>query len=339
MTPLALASVLRPLPLLAEEFGLDWRRLLLDARLDWGMLEQPGVSVPAARVAAVLEMAALRAGVDSFGLRMAAQRRLSDLGPVGLLIRDQPTLRQALQTLQDSYHRASTTTWVQLDEGSDPVQMRLAVRTGDSAPARQANEMALGSLLMVLRGYLGPQWQPRFALFEHAAPRDLSWHLRLFGPDLRFEQPCQALGFDARELDAENPLADPAMTRYAEQLLDDAAALLPAVPVDAVRRLVACQLPRGRCSVDQIASHLGLRGRTLQRQLAAQGVGFLALVNAERLKLAHQHLAQLQRPLREVAGLVGFGSPGAFSRWYQFQTGRAPTACRAALKAALTNTP
>ncbi len=47
----------------------------------------------------LLEASAERSGVEAFGLLMAETRRLSNLGPLGLLVREQPTLRLAAEAL------------------------------------------------------------------------------------------------------------------------------------------------------------------------------------------------------------------------------------------------
>jgi hypothetical protein len=47
----------------------------------------------------LLEASAERGGTEAFGLLMAEKRRLSNLGPLGILMREQPTMRQALEAL------------------------------------------------------------------------------------------------------------------------------------------------------------------------------------------------------------------------------------------------
>src|SRR6478735_2221600 len=83
----------------ARGFGLDPQRLLADAGLGPNVLSEPDLNIPTERVCDLLERAAAQSGCESFGLRMAESRRLSNLGPVGLLMRDQPTVRDSLAAL------------------------------------------------------------------------------------------------------------------------------------------------------------------------------------------------------------------------------------------------
>ena len=97
---------------------------------------------------------------------------------------------------------------------------------------------------------------------------------------------------------------------------------------DTVRRLAAGLLPSGRCSLEHVAALLGLQGRTLQRQLAEEGVQFTELLHELRLELATRYLAEGRRPLTQVAQLLGFASISAFSRWYSNRTGTSPSVAR-----------
>ncbi len=79
--------------------GLDARRMLREFRLPLGCLREIELRIPIEPVRALLEASAERSGVEAFGLLMAEKRRLSNLGPLGLLMREQPTMREALEAL------------------------------------------------------------------------------------------------------------------------------------------------------------------------------------------------------------------------------------------------
>ncbi|WP_268810940.1 helix-turn-helix transcriptional regulator [Caballeronia choica] len=84
-------------------------------------------------------------------------------------------------------------------------------------------------------------------------------------------------------------------------------------------------LPSGLCSVDQVAQHLGMHRRTLNRHLAANGESVTTIINAARAELAEEYLASSKRRLYEVAELLGFSSAGDFSRWFRGQFGETPS--------------
>ncbi|SOY63859.1 putative transcriptional regulator, AraC family (fragment) [Cupriavidus taiwanensis] len=80
--------------------------------------------------------------------------------------------------------------------------------------------------------------------------------------------------------------------------------------------------------MEQVAQSLGASPRTLQRQLEQDGLTFSALVNEVRRELAQRHLQDPRRPLAQVATLLGFSEPSAFSRWFAAQFGKSPTRWR-----------
>jgi len=127
-----------------------------------------------------------------------------------------------------------------------------------------------------------------------------------------------------------NPLADAEMAHNARQLLR----LLPlpnrAEPIgDKVRRTISLLLPSGRATVDQVAGHLGLSARSLQRRLDEEGLQFAELLSAVRQDLATAYLANSGRPVTSVAALLGYSSPSSFTRWFASSFGVAPQTWRA----------
>src|SRR5271170_6206059 len=81
----------------ARSLGLDPSHMLASVGLSWRFLQNPDLKVPEDAVRQLLEASAAAAGIDDFGLRLAEKRVLANLGPLALLVRDQPNVRQALE--------------------------------------------------------------------------------------------------------------------------------------------------------------------------------------------------------------------------------------------------
>ncbi|HBD39842.1 MAG TPA: AraC family transcriptional regulator, partial [Cupriavidus sp.] len=79
--------------------GLNPQPLLRQAGLTRALLTDPEQRVPVDACAVLLEAAADASSCLTFGLRMAESRQLSDFGLMSLLISQQPTLRDALDTI------------------------------------------------------------------------------------------------------------------------------------------------------------------------------------------------------------------------------------------------
>lgn len=317
----------------ARAVGLDPGRMLMDAGLAPAMIADPDLKLPADRVAQLLDDSARKSGLESFGLRMAETRQLSNLGPVGLLIRDQPALRDSIAVLIRYHAALNGSLSIMLEEAAGVVVVREEIMVGSKVPVRQAIEMAVGVLLRLMRRVLGEDWRPRRVCFTHPAPQDTQTHLRVFGPCVEFGHDFNGIVCSKSELDARNASADPLMARYAQRLLDETVPIDPSrTMLEDVRRTVLLLLPSGRCSIEMVSEHLGLVPRTVQRRLAEQRLSFSELVNEIRVELATRHVTQSERPLVDVAALLGFAAPSGFSRWYQGQFGCSPTQSRARSK-------
>ncbi len=306
----------------AAQHGLDAGALLAAAGLPGRCLHDPDLKVPAERVGALLELAAAQSRDAAFALRMAESRRLSNLGPLALLLRDEPTLRSALEAVVRFIHVHNEAMVLHLEQVDALVVIRIDLAGAGLRPLAQATELALGVTFRVLRLFLGAPWQPRLVCFTHGAPADLAVHRRVFGRAVEFGHDFNGIVCNHQALDAPNPGADPVMSRYAHQLLAPAAEAR-ACMADRVRQLVLMLMPRGHCRVDRVAQHLGMDRRTVARQLAGEGTSFSRLVDTVRRDLMARYRDDGSRPLAEVAVLLGFSAPSAFSRWHRQHFGRA----------------
>jgi len=330
MSSLVRAAALTNYSEVARTAGLDPVRMLLDAGLSPSVLREPDLMIPVERVGRLLQASATLSGNESFGLCMAESRLLSNLGAVGLLIRDQATLRDSLRMLMRYQALLNGALSLAVEECGELVIIREAVIAGSAhQPTRQRVELALGVMVRLIRQLLKPDWEPRRVCFEHPAPRDLSTHHRFFGPCVEFDYEFNCIICAKADLDARNPSADPAMARYAQQLIDASVISQQATMFEDVRRIVLLLLPSGRCSIEQVADHLGVVCRTVQRRLAEEGQSFSSIVNDIRTELAARHVVESDRPLTEVATLLGFSAPSGFSRWYHAQFGCSPKESRA----------
>lgn len=329
MTPLVRSAALTHFPELAAACGLDARALVASVVLPPRCLVDPDLKVPAKQVGRLLERAAMLAQEPAFGLRLAESRRLSNLGPLALLVRDAPTLRDALETLMHHIHVHNEAVAVQVEAHGGLVVIRVEMTAPGSGSLHQATELVIGVACRLLQVLLGAQWQPRLVCFTHAAPPNLATHHRVLGPAVEFGHEFNGIVCNAADLDAPNPGADLVMARYSRRLLQPTLAR-GASASDRVRQLVVLLLPRGLCRVEVVAQHLGIDRRTVHRQLDAEATSFSAIVETVRRELAQRYVEGTARPLLDIAGLLGFASASAFSRWYRGSFGATAAHQRAA---------
>src|SRR3954447_14069965 len=139
-------------PELCRELGLDPAQLLADVGL---RLEEPldqDKWIPGPPVALALERAAAASGRDDFGARMNRWRRFSTLGPISLVLREEPDLRSALDLLlryQKAYNGAID---MRLVETPDLATVEVRVDYGLPVPVRQPLDLTAAVLMTTMRG-------------------------------------------------------------------------------------------------------------------------------------------------------------------------------------------
>jgi AraC-like DNA-binding protein len=312
----------------ARSVGLEPLEMLRSAGLSPSCLREPDAMIPADAVRRLLELSADTAGVEDFGLRMAETRHLSNLGPIGLVIREEPTLRRALASLARYMRLHNEALFVHVEQGDGIVVIREEVLVAEPGAMRQTNELAVGALYRMLRELLGPSWEPLRVCFSHGAPASLVSHLRVFGRFVQFGRDFNGIVCAARDLDARLPAADPVMARYARQYVESMFAQPNMTTGAKVKQLVLVLLSTGRCSVEQVARQLGVDRRSVHRQLAREGETFTSILGAVRASLAARYLEGGERSVAEVAELLGFSAQSAFARWFRGRFGSSVTAWR-----------
>ncbi|HEX9402544.1 MAG TPA: AraC family transcriptional regulator [Anaeromyxobacter sp.] len=90
-----------------------------------------------------------------------------------------------------------------------------------------------------------------------------------------------------------------------------------------VRRLLG-ERPSERHDADVVARQLHLSTRSLHRHLREEGASLQALKDEVRRDRAVELLARTSRPVKEIAGAVGFADEKSFSRAFKEWTGRSP---------------
>ncbi|MBP0640104.1 AraC family transcriptional regulator [Cupriavidus sp. AcVe19-6a] len=312
----------------ARSVGLDPLKMVADAGLPRSCLDSADSLISASAACRLLEASAAASGTEDFGLRMCESRRLSVLGPLGMVVRDSPTLRDALNAMirYISLHSEAVVLSVEERDGASAICMSLMVEHG--GVTRQADEMVLGSLYRMLRELMGPAWRVRSICLSHAAQGIRASYLRVFGRAVDFGGDFNGIVCDLRDMDAVPPGVQPELARYAHAYLDSLIARSDKSMSERVRRMVLSLLPGGHCSVDRVASQLGIDRRTVHRRLLQEGSTFSGILDEIRVSLAVQYLGRSERSVTYVGVLLGFSMQSAFSRWFRGHFGCSPSAWR-----------
>jgi AraC-like DNA-binding protein len=328
MRPLVRSATLNGYGALARSLDLDAARLMRKVGLDPADLVVPDKWISAAAVARLLDASATKSGHPDFAVRLAEARRLSTLGPLSVVLREEPDLRSVLNLLLRYEHSYNEAIRMRLDESEEIATLRLWFEFGEPAPSQQALALGVAALHGIMRECVGRDWRPLATCFSQRAPADLETIHRNLGPGVQFEHDFTGIVFYASDLDAANSLSDPLMRPYAQRLLDSMVSPRAAMASARVRELVELFLPLGKCSMSQVARALDMDKRTLHRHLAIEGETFSSILSSTRSNLAERYLANDRYSMSEITYLLGFAASSAFSRWFHQHFGVSPSVWR-----------
>ena len=306
---------------LVRSLGRDPHAFMRTVGLQAKLLENPETLIPGDAVRELLEITARATRTEDFALRLAAHRKLSALGPISVVLREEPTPLAALDTLSRYLKLVNASLIFRLEEAGNMVIIREDLLPSAGLPMRQSIELAVGIMFRILRELTDPNWRPLQVCFTHRAPADVSAHRAFFTRNVKFNQEFNGLVCVAADLRKPRAPGDEGVTRFAREYLDAALKNRGESTREACRELILALLSGGGCTAQEVARHLRVDRRTLHRRLDAEGLTFSGLLDQVRCDLATRHLRDSDLPLGEVAELLGFSGPSSFSHWFRHRFG------------------
>lgn len=317
-----MTSFVRGIALLGfDEFaisqGLDSQVVLAEVGLPADDLD--GL-ISGVKFTALLELCARRSGNPLFGLQLGLQQGSQALGGLLYLIQSTSIVGDALQALVQYFHVHSNGAELHLERQGDQARFIYEVIDGDATSVRQTVELAMGLGTQLMQSLLGQAWKPNALSLRHPAASKSGTYRRLLGVTPRFDGPINAWAFDAALLKTPLSATDEWFQQFARHHLEELARMsvqeLPAY----VQKLLRQGLPKGRISIEQVAEHMQLSPRTLQRYLQADGTGFQELLDQTRRAVATRYICDSSIKLTQLAALLGYADLSvfsrAFTRWY-----------------------
>jgi hypothetical protein len=154
-------------PALIRQLGADPIRILTDVGLAPDALDRPEQRIPYASMGALFQEAATRTGCSHFGLLCGRAWHLSDLGLVGEVVKNSPTVSRALQTLTVYQHLNSEgglPFFLQRDGVAD---IGYAIYHPGVGGASQIYDTLMAGYCNFLHELCGANWTLSVVLFPH----------------------------------------------------------------------------------------------------------------------------------------------------------------------------
>jgi AraC-like DNA-binding protein len=250
-----------------------------------------------------------------FGLRLAQRQGLEILGAIAIVARNSDSIGSAYQSIAQYLHLHSPALRLNLDVNEDQtLWLNFEILDRSLSQVSQHVENSLGIGLQVLRFLAGPDACPLSVSFSHQPMADTRVYKDYFRCKVLFEQPVSGMQLPMTLLTQKIMSADPEIKRIAQKYLDLGGVSTASSLHEGVSHLIRRLLSTGQCRIEVVAEQLSMHTRTLQRQLAKEGVRFEKLVDHERRELAQRYLTESSFQLTQIAGLLGYAEQSAFNR-------------------------
>jgi len=320
MTDLIRSAGLSYYPEIARSVGLDPKQMMRKVRLPLACLDKPDTPIAVTSLRRLLELSAQASGAEDFGLRLAERGGLTNFGAVGLIVREQATVGEAIEAFSRFIHVHHD--GMKLDIISDRriVAITLHLRGLQPSAPRQSIDMALGSIHRIIQSLYGSDWRPLEVHLHYPPPRDRKRYREFYGCHVTFNAEHDAILLSARDMERRIPSAHPLIASYLRKRIE-AIETRPASWEGKVDEVVRTLLAGGDCTVERVAEHLACTRRTIHRHLAEAGTSFSAILDAQRADLVIQLIEDPDRPLADIPTQLGFSAQSAMARWFRGRFG------------------
>jgi AraC-like DNA-binding protein len=191
----------------------------------------------------------------------------------------------------------------------------------------------LSLLLRLCRLNCGDSLNPTSVTLLHSAPADAGPYFAYFRCPVEFDAESDSLTLAEAVVDEPLPSANAHLAHINDQEIIRYLARLNRERVtDRTQAAIIEQLASSEVSAKTVADALHISGRALNRQLKADGTTFKKIFEATRRRLAEVYIGDEGISLTEIAFMLGFSEPSAFTRAYRRWTGQSPSAAREGIR-------
>ncbi len=311
--------------------GADRTALLRSAGIDPDGPIDPSLMIPATEYYNLFERcAAADAKGWTLPLRVGAAMRCDEYGAFGLAWKSATDLRGSYERAE-RYARVLTSVSTYEVEPKDGGAFMNLHRDGERRLGlRLSNEATIASIVSISQQASSAVFRPLAVHFKHPAPAPTADHEAHFGCPVHFASKRDALLVSGATLGTPNKVGDAGIVRFFDTVLEaDVSKLGDERSLEhRIQDQISRSLSEGVPAMSDIARHLGMSSRTLQRRLSELNLSYQKLVDETRRRLAQKLLRQTDYSLAEVAFMTGFAEQSSFTRAFKRWSGQAPRSYR-----------
>ncbi len=315
-----------------DSYDIDSRAFLRERGVDYSRQSDPEHRIPLATMSSLWDDAAAITEDPAFGIKAGQFVTPTTFSALGIALWSSCSIKDLVVCWCRYLHVFSTVADMELAETDTEIIMTCTLNThSDSVKASlYAIDATLSALLHICKQHYGSEIVPISTSFTRPQPHNIEPYQAIFGPALKFDQPCIEVRLDRTTAEKKIPGGNPSLAKATEQLVADYLQKLKAPSLIRDVQQVLFELwPRGDAKLDVVAERLHVSPRTLHRKLEESGSNFRQQQETTRHQLALQFIRQAHLSITEIGYLLGFSSASNFSRAFKRWTGSSPQEFRA----------
>lgn len=323
--PQVRAGVFIPFVRFLEAVGLPVDRYLVDAKISPHVVEFPENLMPLCQAMSFIDRAAHAEGIEHIGVLVGERSDVANLGTLGRITAQSPTLNSALTSLVANFHHYNSGARMGLLQDRSQFYLCHELASDDWEGGRHGNLLAIMLMIKIIRLAAGPTWWPR----EIRLPKvEMKWH-RDYAVFLQANTVFHDDRFYAVAVDRANLVQSLMAAEKRRDLRSgDSEFLRSTAPaydlLESIRQAVGGLLSAGYPDVRLVAELSGMSVRSFQRCLSGRGTSYSRLVEQVRFERAETMVSDGHASMIDIAYDLGYTDAANFARAFRHWTGVSP---------------
>lgn len=311
------------------KMGLDVDAVCRRLGITPAMLEDRNVRTPHQAQAIFWKVLEEVSGDAHIGLHLGDMMPTYQGQVLQYLFLSSPTFGDGLTRALNYQRLLSDASQASVGQENDQAYILVDSASNQVVNLRHLSECMVLGLIRFFQYVTDGAFKPSHIHFSHAQPADTNEHERVYQCPVLFSQQDVRIYFATDVLQLPSLHAEPELLQLHEKLASEHVAKLERQDVvSKVYKVFAEVLETGQVSLDDVASRLDIKPRTLRTRLTEAGTNFNQLLADYRCNLAKRLLAGTDESIDEIVYLTGFSEPSTFYRAFKRWTNQTPVEYR-----------
>ena len=287
-------------------------------------LRDPNSFISYSKMAEALEICAQACSAPYLGLLLAERNKYWVLSDLLVSISQDPTVAEALVKFDRHLYLHASGVHLTITTSGDEARLELKFDFNTPLGIDQLAQKAVGQTATVLSKLMAVDRYSFKLHLRQPSPVAESSNKSGFYPQIHFGSTFDGIRLTTKDLNRRPKLDEETLQKHFIEHLQHLKARYPNNIKNQAKEIIGQLLPSGDCSMDKVASNLGLHPKTLQRKLQSENSSYRELLRETRQVIAEQYLSQGSVAITDLALNLGYAEVSEFSRHFKSWTGYSP---------------